>query len=443
MSSSATLTTRIPPWTLCGWTSVRQIHQKTKTFKNKQTRKQTKTAGVYVNLEENPEQFTGYAGKSANQIWTSIYQENCFNLVSRIPQVSLFSKSSAAGSMPFSPLSPSLGSRNELPKLMDSGNMAVARIEDVCLEKRVFYRMISGRDDSSRPHFRQVSLDFRAWFDERPANGYDLGLSHPATEHHQTDANCAFPFCSGFRNPRSQVKNLDCFINRVSDHPERLENVYFDFVLVLRAVQKISNYLRDYAFCNDLIPPLVNVMEDTGGLENQTAEPLPLVDQRTKQLVDEVLHTGMSCPSTFDENAMFADESSQDLKDRFKNLFRNITRIMDCVTCEKCRLWGKVQTTGLGTALKILFSDGEDSEADAPHGGKRESARLPVGSDSAGALQDGRLPSLTFQRTEIVALFNTLNRLSESIEAIETFRGMYRERMEEQQRPKAREKDEL
>ena len=29
---------------------------------------------------------------------------------------------------------------------------------------------------------------------------------------------------------------------------------------------------------------------------------------------------------------------------------------MDCVACEKCRLWGKLQITGLGTALKILFS---------------------------------------------------------------------------------------
>lgn len=35
--------------------------------------------------------------------------------------------------------------------------------------------------------------------------------------------------------------------------------------------------------------------------------------------------------------------------------FRNVTRIMDCVGCDKCRLWGKVQTTGIATALKILF----------------------------------------------------------------------------------------
>lgn len=30
--------------------------------------------------------------------------------------------------------------------------------------------------------------------------------------------------------------------------------------------------------------------------------------------------------------------------------------LMDCVGCEKCRLWGKLQVHGLGTALKILFS---------------------------------------------------------------------------------------
>lgn len=43
--------------------------------------------GVYVDLIENPERFTGYAGPSANRIWTSIYQENCFNLGSDFAQL--------------------------------------------------------------------------------------------------------------------------------------------------------------------------------------------------------------------------------------------------------------------------------------------------------------------------------------------------------------------
>ena len=46
---------------------------------------------------------------------------------------------------------------------------------------------------------------------------------------------------------------------------------------------------------------------------------------------------------------------AQVLKEEFKQHFRNVSRIMDCVGCDKCRLWGKVQTTGLGTAMKVLF----------------------------------------------------------------------------------------
>lgn len=34
---------------------------------------------------------------------------------------------------------------------------------------------------------------------------------------------------------------------------------------------------------------------------------------------------------------------------------------MDCVGCQKCRLWGKIQITGLGTALKVLFAYDENN----------------------------------------------------------------------------------
>lgn len=53
------------------------------------------------------------------------------------------------------------------------------------------------------------------------------------------------------------------------------------------------------------------------------------------------------------------------LKEEFQLKFRNITKIMDCVGCDKCRLWGKVQTKALGTALKILFSGDSIVEAAA------------------------------------------------------------------------------
>ena len=33
---------------------------------------------VYVDLIENPERFTDYSGPSSTQIWSAIYNENCF-----------------------------------------------------------------------------------------------------------------------------------------------------------------------------------------------------------------------------------------------------------------------------------------------------------------------------------------------------------------------------
>ena len=37
------------------------------------------------------------------------------------------------------------------------------------------------------------------------------------------------------------------------------------------------------------------------------------------------------------------------LKGEYKNRFRNISRLIDCVGCDKCQLWGKVPTQGYKT----------------------------------------------------------------------------------------------
>lgn len=70
------------------------------------------------------------------------------------------------------------------------------------------------------------------------------------------------------------------------------------------------------------------------------------------------LFSGVRMPMYVDSSLDFAGSLTcfvQVLKEEFKQHFRNVSRIMDCVGCDKCRLWGKVQTTGLGTALKVLF----------------------------------------------------------------------------------------
>jgi len=44
--------------------------------------------------------------------------------------------------------------------------------------------------------------------------------------------------------------------------------------------------------------------------------------------------------------------------------FKNITsNIMDCVACEKCKVWGKIQIHGLGTAFKVLTTNVEQLQS--------------------------------------------------------------------------------
>ncbi len=44
--------------------------------------------------------------------------------------------------------------------------------------------------------------------------------------------------------------NLQCFVNRIAAHPERLEYIYFNTVLLLRAVSRLSPYLSAYDYCS-------------------------------------------------------------------------------------------------------------------------------------------------------------------------------------------------
>lgn len=63
------------------------------------------SSNVYINLLHNPESYTGYSGNSARRVWNAIQNENCFG-----------------------------------------GN------DDICVEKRVFYRLMSGLQASISTH---------------------------------------------------------------------------------------------------------------------------------------------------------------------------------------------------------------------------------------------------------------------------------------------------
>jgi ERO1-like protein beta len=291
--------------------------------------------GDYVSLNENPERFTGYSGEGAHKIWETIYRENCFSKPTEPQAVSApglspfqsFSQNQAQAAMDFKQVMKAHGREQAQPSV---------DFEDECLEKRVFYRVISGMHASISTHLCYDYLN-------------------------QT---------TGTWGP-----NLQCYKERLHNHPERISNLYFNYAFVLRAVGKLRDYVQDYTFC-------------TGDPEQ---------DALTKRMITTLADVVPEGPKIFDESVMFQDNTlgGLELKEDFRNRFRNVSRIMDCVGCDKCRLWGKLQTNGFGTALKVLFEFGNGSTDDAK-------------------------PLL--RRTELVALINTLDKISSALKALEYFR---------------------
>ncbi|XP_068178368.1 ERO1-like protein beta isoform X3 [Antennarius striatus] len=289
----------------------------------------------YVDLLLNPERYTGYKGPSAWRVWNSIYEENCFK-----PR-SVY--------RPLNPLAPSRGD--------DDGEAFYTWLEGLCLEKRVFYRLISGLHSSINIHLSAEYLLDEGW--GRTVWGPNLQEFRRRFDTAQTKG----------------------------EGTRRLKNLYFLYLIELRALYKVAPYF-ERAFIHLY----------TGNRQQ---------DGATKELLLQLFSEIRTFPMHFDERSMFAGHKmeAKTLKEEFRLHFKNISRIMDCVGCSKCRLWGKLQTQGLGTALKILFSE-------------TEIQKLPE-----------RSPSKGFQltRQEIVALLNAFSRLSTSIHQLEGFRLLLKE----------------
>lgn len=212
------------------------------------------------------------------------------------------------------------------------------RVDDNCTERRIFYRLVSGMHASISAHI---------------ANDYLLDDF------------------TGRWGP-----NLAEFRRRLGNPQAKgyIENLYFTYLFTLRAVQKAA--------------PLLQRVEYSSGS--------PAEDVETKMLVNQLVSSEALqkvCPIPFHEGRLWKSKDANDLRQQLQVHFQNITSIMDCVGCEKCKLWGKLQLMGIATSLKILF----DSSS---YGTKDNEA------------------SLLMERNEVIALINLLERLSKSIEVV-------------------------
>ncbi|XP_044095252.1 ERO1-like protein beta isoform X3 [Neovison vison] len=231
-------------------------------------------------------------------------------------------------------------------------------LDGLCLEKRVFYKLISGLHASINLHLCANYLLEETW--GKPSWG---------------------PNMKEFKRRFDPVETK-------GEGPRRLKNLYFLYLIELRALSKVAPYFER---------SIVDLY--TGNVEE---------DADTKTLLLNIFQDTKSFPMHFDEKSMFAGDKkgAKSLKEEFRLHFKNISRIMDCVGCDKCRLWGKLQTQGLGTALKILFSE-------------KEIQKLPENSPSKG---------FQLTRQEIVALLNAFGRLSTSIRELQNFKVLLQHR---------------
>jgi ERO1-like protein alpha len=106
----------------------------------------------------NPEGYTGYGGAPARRIWNAMYGENCFKSF---------------------------------------------RQEELCLEERFFYRLISGMQASVSAH---IAANY-------PLEDGSLGY------------------------------NLAFYQKTVGDYPDRVNNIYFTYVVLLRYFNQGLFYL--------------------------------------------------------------------------------------------------------------------------------------------------------------------------------------------------------
>eukprot|EP01004_Peranema_trichophorum_P004268 NODE_3202_length_1401_cov_32.657277_g2784_i0.p1 GENE.NODE_3202_length_1401_cov_32.657277_g2784_i0~~NODE_3202_length_1401_cov_32.657277_g2784_i0.p1 ORF type:complete len:422 (+),score=88.29 NODE_3202_length_1401_cov_32.657277_g2784_i0:75-1340(+) len=217
-----------------------------------------------------------------------------------------------------------------------SENCFIGDFTKMCMPERAFYRLVSGLHAS-------ISTQISAKF-------YQKGVF---------DANRPETF--------QWDPNPTLFMKIVGNFADRIDNLYYLYLFVLRALTKAKPYL------------MTGISFNTGN---------ELEDQLTRQELKDLLATKLVCTPTFNESLLFVGipDKSEVLR-QMRNNFNNITRLMDCLSCEKCRLWGKLETIGIAAAMKIVIEN---------------------------------VPVTSLQRSEVVAMVNLLKQLSSSIDHVRT-----------------------
>lgn len=128
--------------------------------------------GVYVDLIKNPEGFTGFKGESAHKIWKAVYDANCF--------------------------------QSQFEDLLPNGDNW-----GTCVEKQLFYKIISGLHTSVSTHLcaRYYDSDKKIW-----------------------------------------IMNRKLFEHMVGPYEDRIQNLAFLHLSLAKAVKAVHKKILDFNF---------------------------------------------------------------------------------------------------------------------------------------------------------------------------------------------------
>lgn len=125
------------------------------------------------------------------------------------------------------------------------------------------------------------------------------------------------------------------FNERVGDHKDRVDNLFFLYTLLVKAFNKAEHLIKNFEI-------------HTG---NQTEDKIASKLIEEIYLAEDLHKLSNLCKLNEDEVNKFLKFNKMD---QLMMRFRNISSIMDCVSCQKCKLHGKLQIYGVASMLKIL-----------------------------------------------------------------------------------------
>ncbi len=174
-------------------------------------------------------------------------------------------------------------------------------IEKMCSEEKVFFKIVSGIHSNINLHVCKSFFNF------------EKNLTYPNTE---------------------------LMKKTFLDYKDRINNLFFLHSLMLNAFFRAEKFISRFQF-------------NTGYAENDLRVKQILADLYSKKELRDFHKKGF-------ENSMEMKKFLKfDRLNEIKMKFRNISEIINCVSCQKCRVHGKLQIYGVATMLKILFSDEE------------------------------------------------------------------------------------